>query len=68
MADLELTVEERAEAVWLRLRQDAASRDPGEFGWSWVATQLKAQAEAALTDGDTDLNAALMAKAEEAEK
>jgi hypothetical protein len=67
MTDLDLTAEERADMAWLRLRQDAAGRDPEEFGWPWVAAQLRAQAEVALSDGDSDLNEALVAKAEEAE-
>jgi hypothetical protein len=66
MADLDLTAEERAEAAWLRLRVDAAGRDAADFGWPWVETQLRAQAETALFQGDADLNAALLAKAEEA--
>jgi hypothetical protein len=60
-----LTASERAELAWLDLRRQAEDQDGDEFGWSWVAAQLRARAEAALMEGHVELAEALRAKADE---
>jgi hypothetical protein len=62
-----LTTNELAELAWLDLRRQAEDRDDDEFGWSWVAVQLRARAEAALMEGHVELAEALRAKADETE-